>query len=101
MYAQSPESMKGFLTGLFYFIMGFSGIAATVIYFKYVDDDKKNNDHHKHLLYYGAFGYALLCSLVFYVVVAVLHTNRQRPYNESSLQQRMIVEDLNSHHLYT
>ena len=34
-YAQSPESMKGFLTGLFYFIYGLSNISSSVVFYKY------------------------------------------------------------------
>ena len=34
-YAQSPESMKGFLTGLFFFILGLSNISSSVVFYKY------------------------------------------------------------------
>ena len=34
-YAQSPESMKGLLTGLFYLILGLTSILSSGVYYAY------------------------------------------------------------------
>ena len=86
-YAQSPESMKGLLTGLFYFVLGLSSIAATVVFYKY---PKTHMDKYQILPYHITFTIIQFLGLIFYTIVAILHTNRQRPDNES--YDRMIAE---------
>ena len=51
-YAQSPESMKGLLTGLYYFFLGLTSIVSSAMYYLYKD----NLDQNKVLLpFYTAF----------------------------------------------
>ena len=50
-YAQSPESMKGFLTGLFFFFDGFSSIFSSAVYYK--SPEKLQNKN--LVLFYAAF----------------------------------------------
>ena len=39
-YAQSPESMKGLLTGLYFFVLGLTSIPSSALYYLYKDSLK-------------------------------------------------------------
>ena len=108
-YAQSPESMKGLLTGLFYFFLGVASIPSAALYYLY-----KTSLENKTLLpFYIAltiitvrlfvntkhldwFQCVCVCvqvvGTVFYMVVGALYRNRQRD-DENSLQRRLIIEN--------
>ena len=85
-YAQSPESMKGLLTGLFFFVLGISSISATVVFFKYPVGETNS---YQLLPYYVAFTIVQILGLIFFVIIAVLHTNRQRPTDTESYYRMM------------
>ena len=77
-YAQSPDSMKGLMTGLFYSIFGiFAGIG-TVIYWVLIEKMKKI------LIFYGVVSGICLIGLVVYGTVASCYSNRRRPTNDRS-----------------
>ena len=76
-YAQSPESMKGMLTGLFYFIYSiFTGGSTTLFYF-FIDASTAYSYYYIMLLVLAVLG------LVAYSIVACLYVNRQRPTSET------------------
>ena len=77
-YAQSPESMKGLLTGLFYFIFGvFSAVGTTIF---------KTMLPYNVLWSYGAV--LMICGpgVVVYMLVVYCYRNRRRPTNDESEQ---------------
>ena len=76
-YAQAPESMKGMLTGLLYFIFGiFSGGSTTTFYFFIKVSDT-------YMYYYFILLVFAVLGFVSYVIVACLYVNRQRPTQEN------------------
>ena len=83
-YAQSPESMKGLLTGMFYLIFGaFSAGGALIFYFLLFKHPGSNyEDIHGTnpvLGYYIILVVLGVLGVVGYVIVAVLYTNRLWP----------------------
>ena len=83
-YAQSPESMKGLLTGLLYLEYGvFNGAAAA--YFHYYPKFERPVDS---LLYFYASMATLGAIGVFgYIIAACLYSNRQRPTDDDSEEE--------------
>ena len=76
-YAQSPESMKGLLTGLFYCIFGiFSGVAVLVFY-KFPKSTL--NGTNTILWFYVIFTVIGSLGFVAYAIVAFMYVNRVRP----------------------
>ena len=76
-YAQSPESMKGLLTGLFYCVFGiFSGVAVLVFY-KFPKSTL--NGTSTILWFYVIFTVIGSLGFVGYAVVAFMYVNRVRP----------------------
>ena len=76
-YAQSPESMKGMLTGIFFFIGGIFSAGASIVFFVFVHPNSP-------LLYQFSYFYLIVLlftvlGFVAYTVVACLYTNHQRP----------------------
>ena len=76
MYAQSPESMRGMLIGLLYFILGlFSGASSITYLFS-----------HASSRYFAFYSILLVFTVVWfvkYIIVACLYVNHQRPNRES------------------
>ena len=73
-YAQSPDSMKGLLTGLFYFIFGgFSGLGATV--YLLIRSD---------VIFYSIVIAVAAVGLFLYCLVSFCYSNRRRPTNDES-----------------
>lgn len=89
-YAQSPESMKGLLTGLFYCVFGiFSGVAVLVFY-KF---PKSTLDGTNTILwFYVIFTVIGLLGFVAYAIVAFMYVNRVRPAGspEEETQGRLV-----------
>ena len=82
-YAQSPEQMKGFLTGLFYLTFGlFSGAASLFFYFYPV----RFNHLHGHASYYTIYSVVGGIGFAMYVVVACLYSNRDRPEEDDFIR---------------
>lgn len=78
-YAQSPEQMKGFLTGLFYLVFGlFSGAASLFFYYYPV----RINQLHSHATYFTIYSVVGGIGCVMYLTVACLYSNRDRPEEE-------------------
>ena len=50
-YAQSPESMKGLLSGLFYFFLGLTSIPSSALYYIYKD----SRENRVLVLFHAAF----------------------------------------------
>ena len=74
-YAQSPDSMKGLLTGLFYFVFGVFAAVGITIFFKL-------NSSVVHLFY--TILSVSMVGFLLYVLGAVLYRNRERPTNDES-----------------
>ena len=51
-YAQSPESMKGLLTGLYFLIYGLTSIPSSALYYLYTTNTQQNREL---LPFYGVF----------------------------------------------
>ena len=82
-YAQSPEQMKGVLTGLFYLVFGlFSGAACLFFFFYPV----KDNQFHSHACYFTIYAVIGTIGFVMYLVVACLYSNRDRPEEDDFLR---------------
>ena len=78
-YAQSPEQMKGFLSGLFYLVFGlFSGAATLFFHFYPIMIDH----FHNRLWYFIIYSGVGCIGLAMYMVVACLYSNRDRPEEE-------------------
>lgn len=78
-YAQSPEQMKGFLTGLFYLVFGiFSGAAALFFRFYPITFNHFYN-HSTYFIIYSVIG---CIGLFMYIIIACLYSNRDRPEEE-------------------
>ena len=89
-YAQSPESMKGLLTGLFYCVFGiFSGVAVLVFY-KFPKSTL--NGTNTILWFYVIFTVIGLLGFVAYAIVAFMYVNRVRPAGspEEETQGRLV-----------
>ena len=76
-YAQSPESMKGMLTGLYYFIIGLFGAGSTFSFYFFIKSTTPFEYYYLILLVFAVLGF------VSYVIVACLYENRQRPTQEN------------------
>lgn len=77
-YAQSPNSMKGMLSGLLYLALGiFSGIGS-VVFYKYPITPYTLAWFYFIFVIIGSVGF------VMYSVVACLYRNRERPVNDES-----------------
>ncbi|CAI8051370.1 Solute carrier family 15 member 4, partial [Geodia barretti] len=87
-YAQSPESMKGLLSGLFYFFLGLTSIPSSALLYIY----RESRENRILVRFHAGFTVIMVVGTVLYVVAAVLHRNRQR-HDEDSLQQRLIIEN--------
>ena len=74
-YAQSPEQMKGLLTGLFYLTFGLFSGAATLFFSHY----PKTSVYGWYFVIYSIVG---IVGFVMYVTVACLYSNRVRPEEE-------------------
>ena len=75
-FAQSPESMKGMLTGILYFMHGIMSGGASIVFYVFLQLSPLP----------FAFAYFYIVLLVFsvlgfvaYILVACLYTNHQRP----------------------
>lgn len=81
-YAQSPEMMKGLLTGLLYLALGiFRG--GGIVFFHFYP--MVNNGHINTILYfYPIFTIIAFIGFVQFVIVACLYRNRQRPTRDDS-----------------
>lgn len=89
-YAQSPESMKGLLTGLFYCVFGiFSGVAVLVFY-KFPKSTL--NGTNTILWFYVIFTVIGSLGFVGYAIVAFMYVNRVRPAGgpEEETQGRLV-----------
>ncbi len=79
--AQSPDSMKGLLIGLFYCIFGIFSSVGIVIYYELYDAHNAN---------LGNFFYVMLAisivGVAVYVLGSLCYKNRQRPTNDDSEQ---------------
>ena len=88
-YAQSPESMKGLLTGLFYCVFGISSGGGILVYYFFTQKHSKYENVYAAiqdvkginfvLWYYVILAVIAVLGFVVYSIVAVLYTNRQRP----------------------
>jgi dipeptide/tripeptide permease len=87
-YAQSPESMKGLLSGLFYFFLGLTSIPSSALYYIY----RESRENRILVRFHAGFTAIMVVGTVVYVVAATLHRNRQR-HDDDSLQQRLIIEN--------
>lgn len=75
-YAQSPEQMKGLLTGLFYLIFGLFSGSATLFFLYY----PANSNHlHTFVWYFTMYSVVGCIGFLMYVIVACLYSNRDRP----------------------
>ena len=74
--AQSPESMKGLLTGIFFLVFGLCSGAA--IFVSYQTQEAQLHCY----IYYLMFLVVALLGLLAYCTVVLLYTNRQRPNEE-------------------
>ena len=77
-YAQSPEQMKGLLTGLFYLVFGLFSGAASLVFLYY----PKYNHFHNFVWYFTIYSVIGGIGLLMYIVVACLYSNRDRPEEE-------------------
>ena len=75
-YAQSPESMKGILTGLLYFILGIFSGGSTTAFYIFSESSANYEYFYTILLVFTTLGF------IEYVLVACLYVNRQRPNME-------------------
>ena len=81
-YAQSPEMMKGLLTGLLYLAYGvFRG--GGIIFFHFYPI-VKNAHINTFLYFYITFTIVACVGFVQFVIVACLYRNRQRPTRDDS-----------------
>ena len=78
-YAQSPEQMKGFLTGLFYLVFGLFSGAASVFFLCYPN---KFTHFHNFVWYFTIYTVIGCIGWLMYVLVACLYSNRDRPEEE-------------------
>ena len=81
-YAQSPESMKSLLVGLFYSIFGiFSGVGTTICSIFCIVTEN-------HCIHWFYCTLLAICGagLVVYGLTAFFYKNRQRPTNDESEQ---------------
>lgn len=81
-YAQSPETMKGLLTGLLYLAYGvFRGVGVVFFHFySYLDWTRG----YAIMYFYVAFTVIATLGFVAYVIVACLYRYRQRPTGDDS-----------------
>ena len=79
MYAQSPESMKGMLTGLFYFVFGIFNGGSSFLYYAFL----RHMYHWKITTYYWVLLGFSLFGLVIYIIAACIYVNRRRPTSET------------------
>ncbi|CAI8051365.1 Protein NRT1/ PTR FAMILY 3.1 [Geodia barretti] len=79
-YAQSPESMKGMLTGLFYFTLGIFSGGSTVLFYLYL---RPSSNTWNYANYYWILLAFSVMGLVAYVIAATFYVNRRRPSTES------------------
>ena len=78
-YAQSPEMMKGLLTGLLYLVYGVFRGGGTIFFHFY---PKVNN---AQIIYFYIIFIIVACvGFVQFVIVACLYRNRQRPTGDDS-----------------
>lgn len=87
-YAQSPEKMRGLLTGLFYLIMGiFMSIGSSIVFLIQHPDIQSTTTTKPSFLLSLVFACVGLTGLVLYGAVASIYKNRQRPgSDEENLQ---------------
>ena len=84
-YAQSPDSMKGLLIGLFYFIFGAFNAVGTGLFWKLsATKSSSSSEHYANPWFYYATLMICAVGLVLYMVVAYRYKNRQRPTNDES-----------------
>ena len=58
-YAQSPESMKGFLTGVFYFAFGLSSLISSLAFYEYTNTQGLSSLLVYHVIFTGIQVYKL------------------------------------------
>lgn len=81
-YAQSPQDTKGLLIGMYWFILGVSSGAGQVVisyvqyYYTTINDGVYNFGLLMCVVLAVSFG---LISMIVYVIVAIIYTNRKRP----------------------
>lgn len=94
-YAQSPDSMKGLITGLFYFAFGlFNGGGITFVLLYPIGD---TGGMDTILWFYVIFIVVSVIGFVLYTVVACLYRNRERPTTDDSENEairRRIVQNV-------
>ena len=86
-YAQSPENMKGLMTGLFYLIFGvFSGLSSALFYSR---EQWRDGDYHHIndvLWYHVILASVALVGFVVYIISACLYSNRRRPHSGEEME---------------
>ena len=80
MYAQSPESMKGMLTGLFYFIYSIFNGGSSILFYLFLQHRWKNPNY---AIFYWMLLAMAVFGLVIYTIAACLYVNRRRPTSET------------------
>ena len=92
-YAQSPEHMKGLLTGIFYFIVGICNAGAALLFSHFPLISNLTSKRIDCILWYYV-GYAITAVLGFvtYFVIAFLYTNRQRPTSNDDADMRILYQ---------
>ncbi|KAL5499592.1 hypothetical protein EMCRGX_G011037 [Ephydatia muelleri] len=88
-YAQSPEQMRGLLTGLFYLMMGIFMCTGslTVFLVQHPNLQSLTNGIKPSFILSLIFASIALLGFVFYVAIASIYKNRQRPgSDEENLQ---------------
>lgn len=91
-YAQSPESMKGLLIGLFYFVFGLCSGSVSFFFYRYLPtSDKLHPVLDSILWYYVMYAIVALLGFVAYGVVAALYSNRRRPASDEEESDLQVV----------
>lgn len=84
-YAQSPNSMKGLLTGLLFLWFGvFSGVGIIFFTLFPIQEDTKRIDTIGG--YYALSTFVGAVSVAMYVAVACIYRNRERPTNNDDIE---------------
>ena len=83
-YAQSPNSMKGLLTGFFYLWFGIFNGAGIIFYGNFV----ANHDHktRRGVIYSAIATCVGVMSMILYMVVACIYKNRVRPTGRDDIE---------------
>lgn len=99
-YAQSPEQMRGLLTGLFYLMMGIFMCTGslTVFLVQHPNLQSLTNGIKPSFILSLIFASIALLGFVFYVAIASIYKNRQRPgSDEENLQIHTYASTYYSH----